>query len=114
MRMLTGVPAILAIHAPTGTQGRSNAELNTAIQELLDKGIKRSIANHSRKISIVDVRQKKAFHHHERRLPRCASSQVTLRQRFEVMLKRVAQKIAEIVDMTNHAAGKQLFYPRYE
>jgi len=43
-----------------------------------------------------------------------ASSQVTLRQVLEVMVKRVAPKIKEIVDATNHAAGKQPFYPRYE
>jgi hypothetical protein len=30
------------------------------------------------------------------------------------MLKRTASEIKIIVDMTNHAAGKQLFYPRQE
>jgi len=44
----------------------------------------------------------------------CASSQITLRQGFEVMLKRVAPEIEDIVDTTNHAAGKQPFYPRNE
>lgn len=44
----------------------------------------------------------------------CASSQVTLRQGFEVMLKRVTPETEEIVDTTNHAAGKQSFYPRHE
>ena len=42
----------------------------------------------------------------------CASSQVTLRQGFEVMVKRVAPEITEIVDATDHAAGRQPFYPR--
>jgi len=44
----------------------------------------------------------------------CASSQVTLRQGFEVMLKRVGPEIEEIVDTTNHTAGKQPFYPPHE
>jgi Fe-S cluster biogenesis protein NfuA len=39
---------------------------------------------------------------------------VTLRQGLEVMLKRVAPEIEEIVDTTNHAAGTQPFYPRHE
>jgi hypothetical protein len=30
------------------------------------------------------------------------------------MLKRVAPEIEEIVDATDHAAGKQPFYPRHE
>jgi Fe-S cluster biogenesis protein NfuA len=42
----------------------------------------------------------------------CASSQITLRQGFEVMVKRVAPEIVEIVDATDHAAGKQPFYQR--
>jgi Mrp family chromosome partitioning ATPase len=42
------------------------------------------------------------------------SYQVTLRQGLEVMLKRVAPEIDEIVDTTNHAAGKQPFYPRHD
>ena len=42
----------------------------------------------------------------------CASSHVTLRQGFEVMVKRVAPEIVEIIDVTDHAAEKQPFYPR--
>jgi len=113
-QLLTGVPAILEMHARTGTQGRSDAELNTAIQELLDKQVNRSIANHGGKISIVKVRQGKLFIRMSGGCQGCASSQVTLRQGFEVMLKRVAPEIEEIVDATDHAAGKQPFYPRHE
>ena len=43
----------------------------------------------------------------------CASSQVTLRQGFEVMVKRVAPEIVEIADATDHAAGKKPFYERH-
>lgn len=113
-QLLTGVPAILEMHAHTGTQGRSDAEVNTAIQALLDKEVNRSIANHGGKISIVDVRQSKLFITMSGGCQGCASSQVTLRQEFEVMLKRVAPEIEHIVDATDHAAGKQPFYPRHE
>jgi Fe-S cluster biogenesis protein NfuA len=41
----------------------------------------------------------------------CGSSQVSLRQGLEVMLKRLAPEIVEIVDATDHAAGKQPSYP---
>jgi Fe-S cluster biogenesis protein NfuA len=113
-QLLSGVPAILEMHLYSGTQGRSDAELNTAVQELLDKEVNRSIANHGGKISIVEVRQGKLFITMSGGCQGCASSQVTLRQGFEVMLKRVAPEIEEIVDTTNHAAGKQPFYPRHE
>jgi len=113
-QLMTGVPAILEMHFDTGTQGRSDVELNTVIQELLDKEVNRSIANHGGKISIVKVWQGKLFISMSGGCQGCASSQVTLRQGFEVMLKRVAPEIEEIVDTTNHAAGKQPFYPRHE
>ena len=113
-QLLTGVPAILEMHVHTGTQGRSDAELHAAVQELLDKEFNRSIANHGGKISIVDVRQGKLFITMSGGCQGCASSQVTLRQGFEVMLKGVAPEIEEIVDATDHAEGTQPFYPRHE
>jgi len=113
-QLLTGVPAILEMHVHSGTQGRPDAELYTAIQELLDKQVNKSIANHGGKISIVEVLQGKLFITMSGGCQGCASSQVTLRQGFEVMLKRVAPEIKEIVDTTNHAAGTQPFYLRQE
>jgi len=113
-QLRTGVPPILEMNVHTGTQGRSDAELTKAIQELLDKEVNRSIANHGGKISIVEVRQGKLFITMSGGCQGCASSQVTLRQGFEVMLNRVAPEIEEIVDTTNHAAGKHPFYTRHE
>ena len=112
-QLLTGVPAILEMAAYACMQGRSDAELGAAIQGLLDKEVNRSIANHGGKISIVDVRQGKLFIIMSGGCQGCASSQLTLRQGFEVMVKRVAPEIVEIVDATDHAAGKKPFYQRY-
>jgi Fe-S cluster biogenesis protein NfuA len=111
-QLRTGVPAILEMHTHNGAQRRSDAELNTAIQALLDKEVNRSIADHGGKISIVEIVQGKLFIAMSGGCQGCASSQVTLRQGFEVMLKRVAPEIEEVVDTTNHAAGKQPFYTR--
>lgn len=44
----------------------------------------------------------------------CGSSQVTLRQGLEVVLKKVAPKSVEILNATNYAAGKLPLYPHYE
>jgi len=113
-QLLTGLPAILEMAAYTGRQGRSDAELGVVVQQLLDKEVNRSIANHGGKISLVDVREGKLFITMSGGCQGCASSQVTLRQGFEVMVKKVAPEILEIVDATDHAAGKQPFYPRHE
>jgi Fe-S cluster biogenesis protein NfuA len=113
-QLLTGVPAILEMYINTGTQRRSDTELMTVIQVLLDKEINPSIANHGGKISIVEISQRKLYISMSGGCQGCASSQVTLRQGFDVMLKRVAPEIEEVVDTTNHSAGKQPFYPRHE
>ena len=112
-QLLTGVPAILEMAVRVSAQGRSDAELGVIVQQLLDKEINRSIANHGGKISIVDVSQGKLFISMSGGCQGCASSQVTLRQGFEVMVKRVAPEIVEIVDATDHAAGKKPFYERH-
>ena len=110
--VLSGMPAILGTAASSGTPARSDAELGAAVQELLDREVNRSIASHGGKISLVDVRGGRLFITMSGGCQGCASSQVTLRQGFEVMVKRVAPEITEIVDATDHAAGRQPFYPR--
>ena len=111
-QLLTGVPAILETAFYASTQGRSDAELGVVVQQLLDQQVNRSIANHGGKISIVEVRQGKLFISMSGGCQGCASSQVTLRQGFEVMVKKVTPEIVEIIDATDHAAGKQPFYRR--
>ena len=113
-QLLSGVPAILEMAAYTNTQGRSDAELGVVVQQLLDKEVNRSIANHGGKISLVNVREGKLFITMSGGCQGCASSQVTLRQGFALMVKRVAPEILEIVDATDHAAGKKPFYSRHE
>ena len=111
-QVISGMPAILGTAASSGTPDRSDAELGAAVQELLDREVNRSIASHGGKISLVDVRDGMLFITMSGGCQGCASSQVTLRQGFEVMVKRVAPEITEIVDATDHAAGRQPFYPR--
>ena len=110
-QLLTGAPAILEMAAYASTRGRSDAELGEVVQQLLDKEVNRSIANHGGKISLVDVREGKLFITMSGGCQGCGHSQVTLRHGFEVMVKRVAPEIMEIVDATDHAAGKKPFYP---
>ncbi|MBA6232749.1 MULTISPECIES: NifU family protein [unclassified Colwellia] len=121
-QLLTGVPAILGMYIHTrtqasilnGTQRRSDTELMTVIQVLLDKEINRSIANHASKILIGKICQGTLYISMSDGYQGCASSQVRLRQEFEVMLKKIAPEIEEVVDTTNPSAGKQPLYPCHE
>ena len=111
-QLLTGIPAILEAPSATSVWGRSDAEVRAVIQELLDGEVNRSIANHGGQISIVDVDDGVLSVAMSGGCQGCASSTVTLRQGFEVMVRRVAPEIVDIVDTTDHAAGTKPFYER--
>lgn len=111
-QLLTGAPAILEIPRNARARARTDAEIRAVVQELLDREVNRSIAAHGGRISIVDVRNGELFIAMGGGCQGCAASQVTLRQGFEVMVRRVAPEIVDIVDATDHAAGNKPFYRR--
>lgn len=111
-QLVTGGPAILEAPRTAGAWGRADAEVRAAIQELLDRQVNRSIAAHGGQISIVDVRDGTLSIAMSGGCQGCAASQVTLRQGFEVMVRRVAPEIVDIVDTTDHEAGTTPFYER--
>jgi Fe-S cluster biogenesis protein NfuA len=111
-QLLTGVPAIFEAPRNAGVRGRTDAEIRAVVQELLDREVNRSIAGHGGKISMVDFRDGKLLIAMSGGCQGCAASQVTLRQGFEVMVHRVAPEIVDIIDTTDHAAGKKPFYQR--
>ena len=85
-------------------------ELATKVQELIDSTINPAVAGHGGFVQLVEVKDNKGYLQMGGGCQGCASSQVTLRQGFEVMVKRVAPEITEILDATDHAAGKRPFY----
>jgi len=111
-QMLTAVPAILNTPRDASTRGRTDAEVRAVVQELLDKEVNRSIAGHGGHLSIIDVRDGNLFIAMSGGCQGCSASQVTLRQGVEVMVRRVAPEIVDIVDTTDHAMGKKPFYKR--
>ncbi len=111
-QLLTGVPAILEASRNASTRERTDAEIRAVLQELLDREVNRSIAAHGGQISIVDVRDRSLFIAMSGGCQGCAASQVTLRQGFEVMVRRVAPEIVDLVDTTDHVAGNTPFYTR--
>ncbi len=109
-QLLAGVPAILSTPRHENARARSDSELRAVIQELLDKEVNRSIAAHGGKISVTDVRDAHLFIAMSGGCQGCAASQLTLRQGFELMVRKVAPEIVDIVDMTDHAMGTKPYY----
>ena len=111
-QLLTGMPAIFETPRNAVARGRTDAEVRAVVQEFLDREFNRSIAGHGGKISMVDFRDGNLLIAMSGGCQGCAASQVTLRQGFGVMVRRVAPEIVDIIDTTDHAAGKKPFYQR--
>jgi Fe-S cluster biogenesis protein NfuA len=111
-QLLGGAPAIFSAPSDENPRARTDGELRVVIQDLLDKEVNRSIAAHGGKISVTDVRDAHLFIAMSGGCQGCAASQLTLRQGFEVMVRKVAPEIVDIVDMTDHAMGTKPYYER--
>lgn len=108
----SGVPAILEAAYDPSTGRRDDATLRVVIEKLLKNEVNPSIAAHGGSISLVDITDGKLSIAMSGGCQGCASSKFTLRQGVEVMVRRVAPEIEEIIDTTDHAAGVAPFYVR--
>lgn len=111
-KLHSGVPAILEATYDPSTGRRDDATLREVIEKLLEREVNPSIAAHGGKISLVDVADGKLSIAMSGGCQGCASSKFTLQQGVEVMVRRVAPEIVEIIDTTDHAAGIAPFYVR--
>jgi len=111
-QLVSGVPAILDSPRTAGTARRTDAEVRTVVQDLLDRQVNPAIAAHGGRISIVEVTDGNLFVTMSGGCQGCAASQLTLRRGFEIKVRRVAPEILDIVDTTDHTAGKTPFYER--
>jgi Fe-S cluster biogenesis protein NfuA len=111
-QLLTGICGIFESPLHAGASKRSDTEVRATVQDLLDRVVNRSIASHGGQIAIVDVRDGKLLIAMSGGCQGCTASQVTLKDGFELMVRRIAPEIVNIVDTTDHAAGKKPFYAR--
>jgi NFU1 iron-sulfur cluster scaffold homolog, mitochondrial len=109
-QLRSGVPAILEAPASSGLNGRSDAEIRLLVQALLDREVNPSVAAHGGAIALTEVRDAILYIEMTGGCQGCAGSQVTLRQGFERMVRRVAPEVIEIVDVTDHSGGRTPYY----
>ena len=111
-QLQSGAPAVLeASYDPTSGR-REDDELRKVIERLFEREVNPSIAAHGGKITLVDLRDATLYVAMSGGCQGCASSTVTLRLGVEVMVRRVAPEIVDIIDTTDHSAGAKPFYSR--
>ena len=80
------------------------------IQELFDSQINPSIAAHGGWVSLLDVKEERAFVELGGGCQGCGMADVTLKQGIETAVKETVPQITEVVDVTDHAAGSNPYF----
>lgn len=81
-----------------------------AIQRLLEEHVNPAVAAHGGHISLVDIQGDTAYIRLEGGCQGCGMADVTLKQGVEAEIKRVAPAIAAVLDVTDHAGGRNPYY----
>jgi Fe/S biogenesis protein NfuA len=80
------------------------------VQQVLDEKINPGVAAHGGRISLIDVKDKTVFVQLEGGCQGCGMADVTLKQGIEVAIKEAVPEIEEILDVTEHADGRNPYY----
>lgn len=80
------------------------------IQHIIDTQINPAIATHGGQVSLVDVKENVAYLLFGGGCQGCGMVDVTLKQGVEVMIKEALPEIKGVMDVTDHADGKNPYY----
>jgi len=94
------------------TRGDADAELLAAVEALLERQVNPAVAAHGGHIAAERVVGGTVYLRMSGGCQGCAASAATLRQGVERMLRAALPQIADIVDVTDHAAGSAPYYAR--
>ena len=109
-QLRSGMPAILSSPMSIHTGKRGDAEIRTLVQDLLDREVNPAVDAHGGKIVLVKVADGHLYIEMTGGCQGCASSQLTLRQGFERMVRRAVPDVVEIIDVTDHLRGQMPYY----
>lgn len=96
-----------ALPAPTADLDNPEAK---AIQHLLNTEINPSVASHGGVITLVGVKDHIAYLRLGGGCHGCGSAEVTLKQGVIVAIKKAVPEIVDVLDVTDHAGGKNPYF----
>ena len=96
-------PRMSAPPAPSGP-------LAEKIQHIIQSRINPAIRSHGGVVSLVDVKDKVAYLRFGGGCQGCGMVDVTLKQGVQVMIKEAVPEIETVMDITDHADGKNPYY----
>jgi Fe-S cluster biogenesis protein NfuA len=88
----------------------SEGDLKWAIRDLLEREINPAVAQHGGYVELIDVRRNNVYLRLGGGCQGCGAADVTLKQGIEKAIRELAPRIGEILDTTDHAAGRNPYY----
>jgi Fe/S biogenesis protein NfuA len=80
------------------------------VQELLDDRINPGLASHGGVVSLVDIQEARVVLRFGGGCQGCGMADLTLKEGVSAQLKQQIPEIAEVIDVTDHAAGENPYY----
>jgi len=103
----TGEPAVKEEY------GRSlppESEIRQKVQQLLEKEINPALGMHGGWVELLDVKKNSLYLRLGGGCQGCSSALVTLKQGIEKSIREMIPEVGEILDTTDHAAGRNPYY----
>jgi len=88
----------------------SEGDLKWAISDLLNREINPAVAQHGGFVELIDVRKNNVYIRLGGGCQGCGAADVTLKQGIEKAIRDLVPRVGEILDTTDHAAGRNPYY----
>ena len=88
----------------------AEGDLKWAIRDLLEREINPAVASHGGYVELIDVRKNNVYLRLGGGCQGCGAADVTLKQGIEKAIRELAPLVGEILDTTDHAAGRNPYY----
>ena len=85
-------------------------ELRSRVEEILESEINPSVASHGGVVHLLDVRDNNLFIQMGGGCQGCGMASVTLKHGVESAIRQAIPEIGAILDVTDHAAGRNPYY----
>ncbi len=98
------------IDAPRKLPPHLTGPVAQRVQAVIDERVNPSIASHGGVVTLIDIKDDVAFLQFGGGCHGCGMADVTLKQGVAVMIKEMIPEIKDVLDITDHASGKNPYY----
>ena len=88
----------------------SESEIRKRVQGLLDSEINPAVGMHGGWVELIDVKTNSIYIRMGGGCQGCGAADVTLKQGIEKSIRDLVPQVGEILDTTDHAAGRNPYY----